>query len=67
LGVIVSLTVPRRRIWVRATPDDAGRTLLEVAGLARSESGSLQEEVAELAVALAEPTTDRPSHEGDPS
>ncbi|MFZ0324159.1 MAG: cytochrome c biogenesis protein ResB [Actinomycetes bacterium] len=67
LGVIVSLTVPRRRIWVRATPDDAGRTLLEVAGLARSESGSLQEEVAELAAALAAPTTDRPSHEGDPS
>ena len=52
-GVMVSLLLPRRRIWVRATEDDAGGTLVEVAGLARSESGRLSDEVAEVAAALA--------------
>jgi cytochrome c biogenesis protein len=53
LGVMVSLRVPRRRVWVRATPAPGGRTLVEVAGLARSESGRLSDEVAELSAALA--------------
>ena len=53
LGVMVSLMVPRRRVWVRATAQGTGRTLVEVAGLARSESGRLSDEVAELASALA--------------
>jgi len=63
-GVIVSLMVPRRRIWVRATPEAPGRTLLEVAGLARSESGSLVEEVAAVSASL---TTRPTSPEGEPS
>ncbi len=66
-GVIVSLTVPRRRIWVRATQPSPGRTLLEVAGLARSESGSLQEEVSALSTALTGPLPARLSPEGDDS
>jgi cytochrome c biogenesis protein len=58
---MVSLMVPRRRVWVRATAQGGGRTLVEVAGLARSESGRLSDEVAELTSALAPET---PTPEG---
>ena len=34
---MLSLFVRRRRVWVRATAADDGRTLVEVAGLARTE------------------------------
>jgi cytochrome c biogenesis protein len=60
LGVVVSLSVPRRRVWVRATGDSPGRTLVEVAGLARSESGRLDDEVRELCVELLSSTPDDP-------
>ena len=52
VGLMLSLFVRRRRVWVRATAEDDGRTLVEVAGLVRSESDSrevLAEEVASLA------------------
>ncbi|MFD9128950.1 cytochrome c biogenesis protein ResB [Kitasatospora sp. NPDC059571] len=52
LGLIGSLFVQRRRIWVRATAGPDGATLVEVAGLARSESARTAEELAELAVDL---------------
>ncbi|MER5641372.1 cytochrome c biogenesis protein ResB [Kitasatospora sp. NPDC002227] len=52
LGLIGSLFVQRRRIWVRATATADGRTLVEVAGLARSESAKIAEELAEIAVDL---------------
>jgi len=61
VGVIVSLSVPRRRVWVRATTEAGSRTLVEVAGLARSESGRLEDEVAEL---MAELVPDSPSDQG---
>lgn len=51
-GLMLSLYVRRRRLWVRATVGDDGRTLVEVAGLARSEADSrevLAEEVASFA------------------
>jgi cytochrome c biogenesis protein len=51
-GLMLSLFVRRRRVWVRATAEDDGRTLVEVAGLVRSEADSrevLAEEVASLA------------------
>lgn len=51
-GLMLSLFVRRRRVWVRATAGDDGRTLVEVAGLVRSEADSremLAEEVASLA------------------
>jgi len=51
-GVIVSLTVRRRRIWVRVTPEEAGRTLVTGAGLARTEDSGLAAEVDQV-VALA--------------
>ncbi|GAA5002527.1 hypothetical protein GCM10025734_39160 [Kitasatospora paranensis] len=58
LGLIGSLFVQRRRIWVRATTTPDGVTLVEVAGLARSDSSRTAEELAELAVDLQ---TDAPA------
>jgi len=50
-GLMVSLFVPRRRIWVR---HEGGR--VTIAGLARTENGAPAEDVRELAEALgAEP------------
>ncbi|MGY5766169.1 cytochrome c biogenesis protein ResB [Brachybacterium sp. DNPG3] len=54
LGLILSLFVPRRRLWVRAAPTaDGSGTILEVAGLARSEDPSLEDDVAALVRRLA--------------
>ncbi|MFD7642196.1 cytochrome c biogenesis protein ResB [Kitasatospora sp. NPDC059795] len=63
LGLIGSLFVQRRRIWVRAVAGPDGRTLVEVAGLSRSESARTAEELAELAVELQDdaPAVDEPS------
>jgi cytochrome c biogenesis protein len=47
-GLIASLFVRRRRVWVRATARDDGRTLVAVGGLARAESGGLAGEVDAL-------------------
>jgi cytochrome c biogenesis protein len=33
LGIVVSFLVRRRRVWVRAAPSDAGRTVVEAGGL----------------------------------
>ncbi len=76
LGLIGSLLVQRRRIWVRAVVGPDGRTLVELAGLARSESAKIAEELAELAVDLQDdapaldeevpaPTDDTPGQDGD--
>jgi cytochrome c biogenesis protein len=51
-GLMLSLFVRRRRVWVRATADEDGRTLVRVAGLARAEGEGLADEVAEIAAAL---------------
>lgn len=47
-GLLVSLFVPRRRVWVKAV-EDAGGTRLEYAGLARGEDPALPDAVADLA------------------
>jgi cytochrome c biogenesis protein len=52
LGLIGSLFVQRRRIWVRAVQGPDGTTLVEVAGLGRSESARIAEELADVAVDL---------------
>jgi len=44
-GLLVSLYVRRRRMWVRASADGDGRTVVEVAGLARSEADAVGAEV----------------------
>lgn len=54
-GLMLSLFVPRRRIWVRAEPGEDGRTLVEVGGLSRTDGdlgGGLGEEVVRVASAL---------------
>jgi cytochrome c biogenesis protein len=62
-GLLISLFVKRRRIWVRAARDEAGRTLVEVAGLSRTEGEDndwLADEVTALAGSLGQvPTTDQ--------
>ncbi|WP_308271679.1 cytochrome c biogenesis protein ResB [Kitasatospora sp. SUK 42] len=77
LGLIGSLFIQRRRIWVRAVALPGGGTQVELAGLARSESAKIAEELAELAVDLQDdapaaedeedPGTDVPEEAGAPT
>ncbi|WP_217199738.1 cytochrome c biogenesis protein ResB [Streptomyces buecherae] len=67
VGLAGSLFIQRRRVWVRAVPGKDGQTVVEMAGLGRSESAKLPEELADLAVALqadapaeAEPESESP-------
>ncbi|MFD6986466.1 cytochrome c biogenesis protein ResB, partial [Streptomyces sp. NPDC059956] len=53
-GLAGSLFIQRRRIWVRAFRGKDGVTVVEMAGLGRSESARLPEELAALAGALHE-------------
>jgi cytochrome c biogenesis protein len=52
LGLCLSLFVRRRRLWVRATGTEAGRTVVEVGGLARTDPEAFAAEFAELAERL---------------
>ena len=44
-GLVMSLFTRRRRIWVRTTSDDQGRTVVAVAGLARTENTDIESDV----------------------
>ncbi len=60
VGLMVSLTGRRRRVWARVAPDAGGRSLITLGGLTRSEHPGFAEEFARV-VALAGPTmTDHP-------
>ncbi|MET8830810.1 cytochrome c biogenesis protein ResB [Streptomyces sp. NPDC004610] len=48
-GLAASLFVQRRRVWVRAVRGADGITVVEMAGLGRSESAKVPEELGELA------------------
>ena len=52
-GLVASLFVPRRRVWVRVTERDEG-LVLEVAGLARSDDPALDTDVRALSDRLVE-------------
>ncbi|MER7397487.1 cytochrome c biogenesis protein ResB [Streptomyces sp. NPDC000151] len=52
IGLAGSLFIQRRRVWVRAEPGPDGVTVVEIAGLGRSESPKLPEELSDLAYAL---------------
>jgi cytochrome c biogenesis protein len=54
-GLALSLLVRRRRMWVRVSGSDAGVTVVEVAGLTRTEHSTVAEEVDALASALGAP------------
>jgi cytochrome c biogenesis protein len=49
LGLLTSLFIPRRRVWVKAVEQEDGRLRLEYAGLARGEDPGLESAVAEIA------------------
>jgi cytochrome c biogenesis protein len=55
VGLTGSLLGRQRRVWVRATPDTGGRTVVEVAGLGKGDSVALAGEVEELASAVIQP------------
>ncbi|WP_341953749.1 cytochrome c biogenesis protein ResB [Salinibacterium sp. TMP30] len=48
-GLVTSLFVPRRRMWVSATTDRSGTTTIEYAALARGDDPNLDAAVAEFA------------------
>lgn len=48
-GLLVSLFVPRRRMWVKAVTKPDGRVVLEYAALARGEDPGLEEAVTSFA------------------
>ncbi|MGW8381005.1 cytochrome c biogenesis protein ResB [Streptomyces sp. ODS28] len=54
-GLAGSLFIQRRRVWVRAVPGADGRTVVELAGLGRSESAKLPEELTALAADMQTP------------
>ncbi len=56
-GLLVSLFVPRRRIWVKAAHRPDGSVVLEYAGLARGEDPGLEEAVTAFADAHSGSTT----------
>ncbi|PPK69427.1 cytochrome c biogenesis protein ResB [Actinokineospora auranticolor] len=58
LGLGVSLTIKRRRVWVRATPAGDGRTVVRVGGLARTDQAGYGEEFNRLAALLLDPRRD---------
>jgi cytochrome c biogenesis protein len=58
-GLALSLLVRRRRVWVRVSSGAEGVTLVEVAGLTRSEHASVADEVDALAATLGTATTTR--------
>jgi len=64
-GLVGSLFIQRRRVWVRAVRGADGVTVVEMAGLGRSESARLPEELAELAGALHDEAPTAP--EADPA
>nr|WP_239028941.1 cytochrome c biogenesis protein ResB [Pseudonocardia acidicola] len=58
LGLGLSLSIKRRRFWVRVTPgtgpDGAGRTVVEIGGLARTDQAGYGEEFHRLRADLVE-------------
>jgi cytochrome c biogenesis protein len=65
-GLALSLLIRRRRVWVRVAAGAGGVTVVDVAGLTRSEHASIADEVDELASALGSPAAARTDVEGAP-
>ncbi|MFE2050398.1 cytochrome c biogenesis protein ResB [Streptomyces sp. NPDC059459] len=65
LGLAGSLFIQRRRVWVRAVKGADGVTVVEMAGLGRSESAKVPEELGDLAGALYEQAPDAPKNDDD--
>ncbi|MEU7583867.1 cytochrome c biogenesis protein ResB [Streptomyces sp. NPDC041068] len=65
VGLAGSLFIQRRRVWVRAVKGADGVTVVEMAGLGRSESAKLPEELADLAAHLHEKAPSAPDPDPD--
>ena len=65
-GLAASLFIQRRRVWVRATEGADGVTVVEMAGLGRSESAKVPEELGDLAAILYEQAPGAPDPEPGP-
>jgi cytochrome c biogenesis protein len=59
VGLLVSLTGRRRRVWARVVDDGAGRSLISLGGLPRGEPGGFGEEFNSLVEALGPPVPER--------
>lgn len=59
-GLMLSLTIKRRRVWYRLRPtgpdDGAGRTVVEIGGLARTDQAGYGDEFARLVALAGTPT-----------
>ncbi|MFF5159902.1 cytochrome c biogenesis protein ResB [Streptomyces sp. NPDC000348] len=66
-GLAGSLFIQRRRVWVRAVRGDDGVTVVEMAGLGRSESAKVPEELGDLAGILYDRAPGAPAPSPDPS
>ncbi|MGW6734595.1 cytochrome c biogenesis protein ResB [Streptomyces sp. NPDC055013] len=64
-GLAASLFIQRRRVWVRAAPGPDGVTVVEMAGLGRSESAKVPEELGDLAGILYEQAPGAPDAAAD--
>ncbi|WP_405617590.1 cytochrome c biogenesis protein ResB [Streptomyces sp. NBC_00076] len=65
-GLAASLFIQRRRVWVRAARGADGVTVVEMAGLGRSESAKVPQELGSLADILYDQAPGAPAQE-DPS
>lgn len=54
VGLMMSLFIQRRRLWVRASESASGATVVSVAGLARSDEADLAPEVDAVVEAVSE-------------
>ncbi|RNL82019.1 cytochrome c biogenesis protein ResB [Halostreptopolyspora alba] len=59
LGLVATLFVRPRRVWVRARPDGNGRTVVEVAGLSKTEGAGTAADFHTLAVRLRDRLRER--------
>ncbi|MFI5565781.1 cytochrome c biogenesis protein ResB [Streptomyces sp. NPDC051740] len=66
-GLAGSLFIQRRRVWVRAVRGDDGVTVVEMAGLGRSESAKVPEELGDLAGILYDRAPGAPDPSPDPT
>ena len=53
LGLVLSLLIRRRRIWVKVLPEDGEGSLVQVAGLAKADPGRLPDELARVVRAIS--------------
>ncbi|GAB2876305.1 cytochrome c biogenesis protein ResB [Streptomyces deserti] len=66
-GLAASLFIQRRRVWVRAVQGADGVTVVEMAGLGRSESAKVPEELGDLAGILYDQAPGAPDPDDDPA